>query len=359
MRVGLGSLWPSPNALVDTVTARNVALFHLSPTVTRTHSSLSPPGLDTSVGDVVSMSTEEDDDAHTEVEDEIDEDETDDVSVAHSADHIPAVQDPIAADIKSEPNDDDHVPQPVPDWFLADPADVPTSDTISHVVDARDRPHITCNPDQAEAAPVIKLEVDGSAEDVPDWQADLKAPDSHPRHCWMPRRISMSKTLRHLPQLLVAPPPCSGMIPADRYPSHVIFLMQFAHFITCISHCMAQDEAPNVSVCAHHSIFMPFHDVCLIVRSLSVSSCFVLLLFLSVVYLFSSTLYLHSAQDLVSIVKSVEGNSAAPSHNEEYCPMAIYHPPTIPKVLPEVPPGSHDTRPPARTLVLSFVCQAL
>ena len=34
------------------------------------------------------------------------------------------------------------------------------------------------------------------------------------------------------------------------------FLMQFAHLITCISHCMAQDEPPNVSVCALHSIFM-------------------------------------------------------------------------------------------------------
>ena len=259
MRVGLGSLWPSPNALFDTVTARNVALFHLSPTVTRTHSSLSPPGLDTSVGDVVSMSTEEDDDAHTEVEDEIDEDETDDVSVAHSADHIPAVQDPIAVDIKSEPNDDDHVPQPVPDWFPAEPADVPASDTISHVLDTRDRPHITCNPDQAEAAPGIKLEVDGSAEDVPDWQADLKAPDSH-----LPTLLDATPDLNvedppppAQAQLLVAPPPCSGMIPADRYTSHVIFLMQFAHLITCISHCMAQDEPPNVSVCARQSTFMP------------------------------------------------------------------------------------------------------
>ena len=43
----------------------------------------------------------------------------------------------------------------------------------------------------------------------------------------------------------------------DRYTSHVIFLMQFAHFITCISHCMAQDEPPNASVCARHSILMP------------------------------------------------------------------------------------------------------
>ena len=42
----------------------------------------------------------------------------------------------------------------------------------------------------------------------------------------------------------------------DRYTSHLFFLMHFAHLITCIPHCMAQDEPPNVSVCALHSIFM-------------------------------------------------------------------------------------------------------
>ena len=62
-RVGLGSLWPSPSALVDTV--RGVALF---------------PLLSRSVEGVVSTSTEEDDDALAEVEDEIDEDETHNVS---------------------------------------------------------------------------------------------------------------------------------------------------------------------------------------------------------------------------------------------------------------------------------------
>ena len=35
---------------------------------------------------------------------------------------------------------------------------------------------------------------------------------------------------------------------ADRYTSHVIFLVQLAQFIPCISHCVAQDEPPNVSV---------------------------------------------------------------------------------------------------------------
>ena len=57
--------------------------------------------------------------------------------------------------------------------------------------------------------------------------------------------------------------------PADRYTSHVIFLMQFAHLITCISHCMAQDEPPNVSVLR---VFVPSscHPWCVLERSLVV-----------------------------------------------------------------------------------------
>ena len=43
---------------------------------------------------------------------------------------------------------------------------------------------------------------------------------------------------------------CNRRGGVDRYTSHVIFLMQFAQFISCISHCVAQ-----VSVCARHSIF--------------------------------------------------------------------------------------------------------
>ena len=72
------------------------------------------------------------------------------------------------------------------------------------------------------------------------------------------------------------------------------------------THCMAQDEPPNVSVCALHSIFM-LHDVCLSVRCLRPRS--VLLLLLSVVYLFSSTLYLHSDQHFISNVNNAEGNN--------------------------------------------------
>ena len=100
---------------------------------------------------------------------------------------------------------------------------------------------------------------------------------------------------------------CMTSKSVDRCTSYVIFPMQFAHWITCISRYMAQDEPPNVSVCALHSIFMSSmmcawaFVVCLFV--------FVLLLFLSVVYLFSSSLYLYSAQYFISNVNSAEGNS--------------------------------------------------
>ena len=86
-----------------------------------------------------------------------------------------------------------------------------------------------------------------------------------------------------------------------------IFPTHFAHLITCISHYMAQDEPPNVSVCALHSIFISSmmcawaFVVCLFV--------FVLLLFLSVAYFFSSSLYMYSAQHFISNVNSAEGNS--------------------------------------------------
>ena len=83
--------------------------------------------------------------------------------------------------------------------------------------------------------------------------------------------------------------------------------MQFAHLITCMSHCMAQDEPPNVSVCALHSIFMsPMMCAWVFVVCLFV---FVLLQFLSVVYLVSSSLYLYSAQHFISNVNSAEGNN--------------------------------------------------
>ena len=87
------------------------------------------------------------------------------------------------------------------------------------------------------------------------------------------------------------------------------FLMQFAHLITCISHCMAQDEPPNVSVLRISFHLHVIHDVCLSVRWLFLVCLFlfVFLLFLSVVYLFSSTLYLHSARHSICNVDTAEG----------------------------------------------------
>ena len=97
--------------------------------------------------------------------------------------------------------------------------------------------------------------------------------------------------------------PLEPTVCVDRYTSHVFLLMHFAHLITCISNCMAQDE---LCLCACASFHLhAIHDVCLIVCWLRPRS--VLLLFLSVVYLFSSTLYLHSAQHFLSNVNSVEG----------------------------------------------------
>ena len=110
----------------------------------------------------------------------------------------------------------------------------------------------------------------------------------------------------------------------DRYTSHVIFLMQFAHLITCISHCMAQDEPPHVSVCARHFHLHAIHDVCVSVRCLSLCVCPspVSLSFTS--SLPHSTCTLPGTPSPMSITPTDE--AAALTHNEEYCPMAIWHP---------------------------------
>ena len=95
----------------------------------------------------------------------------------------------------------------------------------------------------------------------------------------------------------------------DRCTSHVIFSCTLHIIILCTSHCLAQ-----VSVCARHSIFMSsMMSVWSSVRCLFV---FVLLLFLSVVFLSSSTLYLHCDQHFLSNVNSVEGNNRCASHGD-------------------------------------------
>ena len=98
--------------------------------------------------------------------------------------------------------------------------------------------------------------------------------------------------------------------------------MQFAQPTPCTSHCMAQ----VCSAQSHH--LHAIHDVCLIVRSLSVSSCLSSSCFSPS---FTSSLP-HSTCTLPSTPSSMstapKGTTAAPSPNEEYCPLAIYHPPT-------------------------------
>ena len=75
------------------------------------------------------------------------------------------------------------------------------------------------------------------------------------------------------------------------------------------------------------------HDVCLIVSLLRPR--FVLLLFFSVVYLFSSTLCLHSDQHFLSKVNSVEGINHCAFAQRGVLHLAIYHPLTgyEPKLL--------------------------
>ena len=120
---------------------------------------------------------------------------------------------------------------------------------------------------KAKRAPLTELYVDGHfTEDRAEWQKEFQ------RHC-------------------------------DVWPSHVIFSCSSHLIIDVHSHCMAQ-----VSVCARHSIFM---SSMMTVWS-SVLCCFLVLsfsVFLSVVYLFSSTLYLHSDLHSFFHVNSAKGNT--------------------------------------------------
>ena len=111
----------------------------------------------------------------------------------------------------------------------------------------------------------------------------------------------------------------------DRYTSRVIFIMQFAHSITCMSHCMAQDEPPNVSVCALHSIFMS-SMMCV----WSSVGCLSLRVDPSPVSLRRSPLLFHTLLVLFLALhlkcRWRRGlKTAAHPHSEESCTMAIYH----------------------------------
>ena len=135
----------------------------------------------------------------------------------------------------------------------------------------------------------------------------------------------------------------------DRYTSHVIFLMQFAQFISCISHCMAQGSSHPTCLCSAHSHHLhAIHDERLIVRSLSVSSClsfscFSLLLTSSLPY---PTCTLTCTPPSMSTAP--RETTAAPSPNEEYFPMSIYHPPTFGKACEDLS-WNHCTSTPHRS----------
>ena len=90
---------------------------------------------------------------------------------------------------------------------------------------------------------------------------------------------------------------------------------------------LADNTRPTQCVCSAHSFHLhAIHDERLIVRSLSVSSC---LSFSCFSPLFTSSLP-HSTCTLTSTSSPMSTASreltSAPSHNEEYCPMAFYNP---------------------------------
>ena len=100
----------------------------------------------------------------------------------------------------------------------------------------------------------------------------------------------------------------------DRYTSHVIFLMHF-YTQSDVHITLHGSRRATQRVCARASFHLHAHDVCLI----SLVS----------LYWFTSSLP-HSTCTLPSTSSPMSTASreltAAPSHNEEYCTMAIYHP---------------------------------
>ena len=127
--------------------------------------------------------------------------------------------------------------------------------------------------------------------------------------------------------------PCGLCV--DRYTSHV-----FSHAVCTLNYThttLHGSRRATQCVCVRASIHLHvIHDVCLSVRWLFLVCLFwfVVLLFLSVVYLFSSTTCtVPGTPSSMSTPPRVK--TAALTQNEEYCPMAMYHPLTgyEPKLL--------------------------
>ena len=164
-----GSQWPSRCAVFLGATVRIDNLLSLAPTVTRMRVSLVPP-LWIPVGvAVVSVSTADGCDAHTE-------DDIDEGPVAHAADRNTEAQDITATNIKAEPVDCDSDPPP-DDAATAAP----------------------------RIAPDVKLERDSVPKDFPDLQDMESEPDSFPPTIPAPRLIA-SRSSRN-PGVLFWPVP--------------------------------------------------------------------------------------------------------------------------------------------------------
>ena len=98
---------------------------------------------------------------------------------------------------------------------------------------------------------------------------------------------------------------------------HTLFFSCTLHM--CSHHISARSVSVHISLHPH-----AIHDVtCLIVWCLFV---FVVLLCISHFYLFSLTVYLFSFLHNFHNVVTAEGKTTALTHNEEYCPVAIYNP---------------------------------
>ena len=113
----------------------------------------------------------------------------------------------------------------------------------------------------------------------------------------------------------------------DRYTSHSFFSCTFTQNQVCIFTAWLKTSHPMCLCSAHSYHLHAIHDVCLIVCWLRPRS--VLLLFLSLSFT-SSLRYPTCTLTSTSSPMSTASRelTTAPSHNEEYGTMAIYHPPT-------------------------------
>ena len=112
--------------------------------------------------------------------------------------------------------------------------------------------------------------------------------------------------------------PCGTV---DRYTSHVIFLMQFTPHNWCASHCIGSSVCMRATLHIH-----AIHGERLIVCCLCPRSVYLRVSLRLLPLLFPLILALTCIPS--SIWTAPSETPAAPSHNEEYCPLAIHTRPT-------------------------------